>query len=534
MNLKQTKYAAIFLGGILVPLLFPLDVLCAERTVSVFSDDESAEGTLRKILQVACDDAGNDTIHFADFGYSSARILLDAPLVIPEDCRGTVTVKGPADIDIILDAGNLGAGGSTPGDSCILHVYSDGHVIRNLSFVNNSKGAGVCLFGRDNTVKENRFGATEAGDEEPNRYGIVVSDVFVEDYPEIDGSGNTIRGNTIGPNDRQGIWVEASDVLIGGDSFDDDRNVIQENEEGGIFVVGKETNAVHITHNTISNNGEEGLGIDLNDDGISLNDLLDSDTGPDEMMNFLDHLQLFPLVPDPSGTARYWGWGVALSGTHLELYRVSDEDWKNEVGYGGGDDFVADFSLSGYAFETDPEIDVFSAGDIVTALVFDGENNTSEFSMNIPVGDDADLDGIVDDDEAGGTSGSLADDADSDDDGLPDPAEDHNRNGVWDEDLGETSAWLADSDEDGLSDWYEIHGDGVYDEGVDTDPLNNDTDGDGLLDGQEDANLNGVWESYLGETSPLLSDSDQDGVDDSADNCPAVSNPDQEDWYCQL
>ncbi|MFH1690327.1 MAG: T9SS type A sorting domain-containing protein [Candidatus Eisenbacteria bacterium] len=69
-------------------------------------------------------------------------------------------------------------------------------------------------------------------------------------------------------------------------------------------------------------------------------------------------------------------------------------------------------------------------------------------------------------------------------------------------------AYYYDSDGDGLPDFYEIkhgiHGD-VTDEG-------NDWDGDGLLDTQEDVNLNGIVD--VGETDPANWDTDGDGISD--------------------
>ena len=58
-----------------------------------------------------------------------------------------------------------------------------------------------------------------------------------------------------------------------------------------------------------------------------------------------------------------------------------------------------------------------------------------------------------------------------------------------------------DTDQDGIYDAIEIGEDNVYNEGEDTDPYNNDTDGDGLLDGEEDANRNGQLDA--GESDPL-------------------------------
>ncbi|ADO74013.1 Ig-like domain-containing protein [Stigmatella aurantiaca] len=62
----------------------------------------------------------------------------------------------------------------------------------------------------------------------------------------------------------------------------------------------------------------------------------------------------------------------------------------------------------------------------------------------------------------------------------------------------------GDSDGDGLSDELEAK--------LGTDPMDDDTDNDGLLDGSEDANHNGVVDAD--ETSPLVFDTDLDGLSD--------------------
>ncbi len=71
-----------------------------------------------------------------------------------------------------------------------------------------------------------------------------------------------------------------------------------------------------------------------------------------------------------------------------------------------------------------------------------------------------------------------------------------------------------DDDNDGLLDTYEIKKSGG------TDPLNPDSDGDGLSDGEEVNTLG---------TNPLEPDSDGDGVGDLVDNCRTLSNADQLD-----
>ena len=66
----------------------------------------------------------------------------------------------------------------------------------------------------------------------------------------------------------------------------------------------------------------------------------------------------------------------------------------------------------------------------------------------------------------------------------------------------------VDSDDDGLEDGVEV---GIYQ----TDPTSQDSDGDGLDD---------PTELFTTGTDPTLADSDLDGVDDATDNCPINAN----------
>ncbi len=125
---------------------------------------------------------------------------------------------------------------------------------------------------------------------------------------------------------------------------------------------------------------------------------------------------------------------------------------------------------------------------------------------------DEDADGLVTALET--MLGTSAIDSDSDDDGLLDGEEDRNRNGVLD--AGETSPTMADTDGDGLLDGIEDkNANGVVDAG-ETDPMDDDSDNDGLLDGLEDINANNVVDA--GETDPLNNDSDDDGLLDGAED----------------
>ena len=94
---------------------------------------------------------------------------------------------------------------------------------------------------------------------------------------------------------------------------------------------------------------------------------------------------------------------------------------------------------------------------------------------------------------------------DGDDDLLPD----------YVENMIGTATNNADSDGDGIPDGYEdFNGNGIVD-ARETSPLLADTDGDGISDGDEDRNHNGGMD--FGETSPRLADTDGDTLSDYAE-----------------
>ncbi|MBI5556360.1 MAG: right-handed parallel beta-helix repeat-containing protein [Deltaproteobacteria bacterium] len=119
--------------------------------------------------------------------------------------------------------------------------------------------------------------------------------------------------------------------------------------------------------------------------------------------------------------------------------------------------------------------------------------------------DDADGDGLLDELEEAGCTEPLNPDTDSD--GLPDGVEDANHNGMVDN--AETNPCNADSDGDS------------YQDNIDPFPANpaewTDSDGDGIGDNAD--------------LCPLDAGNDPDGdtICALADNCPETSNPDQAD-----
>ncbi|UQA57846.1 thrombospondin type 3 repeat-containing protein [Polyangium aurulentum] len=158
---------------------------------------------------------------------------------------------------------------------------------------------------------------------------------------------------------------------------------------------------------------------------------------------------------------------------------------------------------------------------------------------------DKDGDGLSDAQET--MYGSHPEDSDSDDDGVSDP-EEIDPGGDADKD-GKPNIADEDSDNDGLFDGTEL-GKDCSAEGTDpaadkcipdadptttTEPLNPDTDGGGEADGNEDGNHDGALNA--GERDPNFAtddilppeppaDRDNDGIEDEADPCPDVPDPD--------
>jgi hypothetical protein len=119
------------------------------------------------------------------------------------------------------------------------------------------------------------------------------------------------------------------------------------------------------------------------------------------------------------------------------------------------------------------------------------------------VGADQDRDGLPDLIER--RLGTDPRNPDTDNDGLKDGEEDTNANGILDVDEHESDPSNPDTDGDMLNDGLEVR--------YGTDPTNDDSDGDCISDGLEDDNLNGDYNAGA-ETNALASDTDGDGLAD--------------------
>ena len=209
---------------------------------------------------------------------------------------------------------------------------------------------------------------------------------------------------------------------------------------------------------------------------------------------------------------------------HLDL-NPNDADTDDD-GLVDGNAGSEDLNINGIvdAGETDPA-DPDTDGD----GIYDG----TERGLTTPETGDTNMGAgyFVADQDSSTTSDPT--DADSDEDGILDGNEDLNRDGLIDMTIGETDLNNPDTDGDGIFDATEMGltapqdpsatnleaGSFVADAdpSTTTDPLDADVDDDGILDGNEDKNGDGLFSMADGESDPTNPDTDGDGIFDGTE-----------------
>ena len=201
-------------------------------------------------------------------------------------------------------------------------------------------------------------------------------------------SGNTAQSNTIGPNfigtnsigsplgngDGVAVGEGASNNFIGHATVMSQANVIRFNAQVGVRIESGTQNAIR--NNRISDNGL--LGIDLEGDGITLNDAGDPDTGANNRQNF-------PVLEAASGGVLGTFNSVSNSTYRIEFFGHAVCD---ASGHGEGGTVLGTISVAtdGAGNATIP-LFTAASGQSVTATATDSFNNTSEFSACVtPLG----------------------------------------------------------------------------------------------------------------------------------------------------
>jgi Right handed beta helix region/Dockerin type I domain len=201
----------------------------------------------------------------------------------------------------------------------------------------------------------------------------------------INGSNNMIIGNYLGTdisgtlhrgNGSHGILINnGAQNQIGGTAAGQS-NIIAGNKASGVMIVGANATSNPVRANSIFANNH--LGIDLGGNGVTLNDSMDSDNGPNRLLNF-------PIIQSvfPGTTTRVTGVvnGAPSTSVTVEFFANIGID---PTGYGEGQRLIGTRTVTTSSdgsgnFEFDLANST-STNEVITATATDSLGNTSEFS----------------------------------------------------------------------------------------------------------------------------------------------------------
>ena len=351
-------------------------------TFTVDTTADSGPGSLRQAIADAnANGMGMDTIAFNIAGAGSHTIVVNSelpqittPMVI--DGSSQPGYSGKPLIRIERGASAFNADGLT------LAGGSDGSTIRGLSITGftsgGDKGEAIDIRSDNNTIVGNYLGVAPDGDTvDENRVGVNLSGgasgnriggTTAADRNVISGSvyagvhirnantdNNRVIGNIIGMNSDSDtvltsgtfgvlIWDLADSNIIGGIN-PEEGNRIAGHREG--VVVDNTASSTPILGNEIFNNRE--MGIDLNNDQVTYNDADDSDSGPNDLLNY-------PVITDvqQSGPDLDITFSLDLPAGDYRIEFFENPDGIDDTGYGEGKIFLKSVNVtsSGIGSET--------------------------------------------------------------------------------------------------------------------------------------------------------------------------------------
>jgi trimeric autotransporter adhesin len=262
----------------------------------------------------------------------------------------------------------------TEANGLVLAPGSSGSTIRGLAITNflgtaSPGGHGLMILSSNNVIQSNYLGIDTAGITAGNWAGLVVTGgaTFNLIGGSIAGQGNVISGNTLGgvsiggigtsfnriegnfigvgadaitskPNASYGVnsWASGDGNVLGG-TAGGAGNTISANNNVGIVVQANST--ITILGNSIS--GNDSLAIDLTNDGLTANDLNDTDTGANGLQNY-------PVITSVTSTG---GNTTILGGFNSrpnQTFRVEyfSSPTADAAGFGGGKTLIGSVLLT--------------------------------------------------------------------------------------------------------------------------------------------------------------------------------------------
>jgi CSLREA domain-containing protein len=348
------------------------------------------ECTLREALLAANANTGADTIAF-DLDQTLFPPHVIAPASALPAVTEAVTIDGSTQPDyfhepaVQIDGTNAGV--STSGLS-----LGASSIVKALA-IDGFSGSGIALTGGSSTIRGTWIGLTTVNAGAGIAIGVGAPNNTIggtgPDDPDsisqsggagiaISSSGNTIQATEIGTggaNGGAGVSITTGSNNVVGGTAAGAGNTIQNNTGAGVAITAGTGNAVE--GNLIDSNG--GLGIDLGTTGVTANDHLDPDTGPNNLQNF-------PVLTTASndsiaGTSTVTGTldSAAATAYHIEIFASSACD---PSGNGEAPELVASAAVTtnGSGAGTLNSTFPTGSGNIYTATATDPAGNTSELS----------------------------------------------------------------------------------------------------------------------------------------------------------
>ncbi len=318
---------------------------------------------------------------------------------IGTDTNGTADLGNTLEGVYIQSASNT-VGGTTAGERNVISGNDRNGVVFDLAAATGNKVIGNYI-GTDVTgtadlgntfdgvqsvgAPNNIIGGTTAAERNVisgnNRFGVVIFGATA--------SGNKVIGNYIGTdangtadlgNSFDGVSIQFANNTVGGTTAGE-RNVISGNDRHGVGIVAGATGNA-ILGNSIFNNSS--LGIDLGNDGVTANDVLDADTGTNNLQNF-------PVLSCATSVGGSTTIGGTLNSLATTTFRIEFfvNDACDASGNGEGQTFLGFQNVitdaGGNATISATFAQAVAAGKFITATAtrLDGANlpvETSEFS----------------------------------------------------------------------------------------------------------------------------------------------------------
>jgi hypothetical protein len=394
-------------------------------TFPVTNTNDSGPGSLRQAIIDANGHGGMDTIAFNIPGAGVRTIALAAelpvitsPVIIdgytqPGSSANTLTAADNAVLLIELD----GAGAGNSGNGLTLGSNAAGSIVRGL-VINRFAASGILIQGNGNTVAGNFIGTNASG---TGALGNALDGISVQSSSNTLGGTIVAARNVISANGRHGISLGGGDAVV-------QNNLVQTNFIGtdasgthllgnagdGVFAIAATNNTIGgnisvagappanliagntgsgvgattgvmglaIKGNSIHSNG--GLGIDLNRDGPTLNDVgtTDSDSGPNNLQNY-PILTVFGAYPYNGGSDVHLNLRFSSAPHTTYHFEFFSNDAYDPSGFGEGQVWVKSLDVTTYddgrlglgaAFQTTVPVKN------LTITATDPNGNTSEFS----------------------------------------------------------------------------------------------------------------------------------------------------------